>query len=92
MPDTKPDYLAMIDKKTCPTSELHDGEVEYGTPAGMTFSEWARMKAQTHRPVKCQGCGLFKIWEPIPAEWAALRAAEAESGDPAAPWNTAGYS
>jgi hypothetical protein len=71
MPDTKPDYLVMIDKRTCPEAAGHDLEVEYGIPAGMTFSQWAREKARTYRPVKCQGCGLFKVWEPRPAEWAA---------------------
>lgn len=92
MPDTKPDYLVMIDKRTCPRAADHDPEVEYGIPERLTFSEWARAKAQTHRPVKCQGCGLFRIWEPIPAEWVEMRAAMAEEADPAAPRNTAGYS
>jgi hypothetical protein len=69
MPDTKPDYHVMIDKRVCKAADTHDPEVEYGIPAGMTFSEWARQKSETHRPVRCQGCGLFKIWEPRPAEW-----------------------
>lgn len=64
MPDTKADYLVMIDKRTCPTAELHDPEVEYGIPPHLTFSEWARSKAREYRPAKCQGCGLWKIWEP----------------------------
>ena len=92
MPDTKPDYLVMIDKRQCPKADDHDPEVEYGIPAHLTFSEWARMKAQTERPVKCQGCGLFKIWEPIPPEWAMARASMEEADDPTGPWNTQGHS
>jgi hypothetical protein len=84
--DTKADYLVMINKKRCPTDELHDPDVEFGTP-GLTFSEWAHMKARTHRPVKCQGCGLFKIWEPRPFEWGDVDALTAEDLHPNAPWN-----
>lgn len=70
MPDTKPDYMVMLDKKTCPAAHLHDPEVEYGIEADdpakapTTFSAWAKEKSKTHRQRKCPGCGLWKIWEP----------------------------
>ena len=63
MADTKPDYMVMLDKKVCPMAHLHDPEVELGVPYA-SFSEWAREKVKTHRQRKCQGCGLWKIWEP----------------------------
>lgn len=64
--DTKPDYLVLIDRKTCPQAELHDPEVEAGIPPDFTsFSQWAVAKAETHRPAKCPGCGLYKIWVPL---------------------------
>ncbi len=56
--------MVLIDKKVCPTAELHDPEVEFGIPADVMFNDWARQKATTHRLMKCQGCGLWKIWEP----------------------------
>lgn len=71
MPDTKIDWLVMTGKRDCPAAELHDPAVEYGIPDHLTFSEWARQMSRTHRAVKCQSCGLYKVWEPRPAEWGA---------------------
>ena len=69
MADTKADYYVMMGVKACPRAEDHDPEVEWGIDADLTFSQWAREKSKTHRPVKCDGCGLFKCWEPRPASW-----------------------
>lgn len=65
----KIDYLVMIDKATCANAAEHDPEVEYGRATGTTFSEWAREKGKTHRPVRCSTCGLYRIWTPLPPEW-----------------------
>jgi len=62
MADTKPNYMVLIGKEVCPTAELHDPEVELGI-SEVSFSEWARQKARAHRVKKCQGCGLWKVWE-----------------------------
>lgn len=28
----------------------------------IAWHEWAEKKSKTHKQVKCEGCGLFKIW------------------------------
>lgn len=38
-------------------------------PVGyLAWHEWAERKARTHRQERCPGCGLWKIWRPIPRE------------------------
>lgn len=31
----------------------------------LAWHEWAEKKSKTHRQIKCEGCGLYKIWVPI---------------------------
>lgn len=36
-----------------------------GEPAGyVAWFEWAAEKGKTHKQVRCEGCGLFKVWIP----------------------------
>lgn len=61
----KPDYAVMVGLKQCPRVELHSVD----PPTSLSWLDRTRRKMDTHRPVKCPGCGLFKIWEPRPSEW-----------------------
>lgn len=44
----------------CPNASEHtDCPTTY-----LGWHEWAEEKSKTHRPVRCSGCGLFKVWVP----------------------------
>lgn len=65
MADTKPDFAVMAGLKKCPNEDAHDPS----PPSAMDWLTHTREKMLTHRPVRCPGCNLFKIWEPRPSEW-----------------------
>jgi len=35
----------------------------------LAWHEWADKKSVRHYQVRCDGCGLFKIWRRKPADW-----------------------
>lgn len=56
------DRLVPDTASDCPNRAAHEP-----CPAGyMEFTGWALEKARTHEQEKCQGCGLLKIWRPVP--------------------------
>jgi hypothetical protein len=49
----------MTDKR-CPNQDQHTPH-----PTGqLAHAEWAERKLETHKQVKCPGCGLYAIWIP----------------------------
>lgn len=50
-------------REVCPNIEDHTS-----CPSGfLDWHKWATKLKKTHRQRKCQGCGLYLIWEPKPS-------------------------
>jgi hypothetical protein len=48
------------DCRPCPRETEHTP-----SPSGyLAWHEWAEDMSKTHDQVKCQGCGLYSIWQP----------------------------
>jgi hypothetical protein len=46
-----PDCPKALEHTPCPTGYVG-------------WHEWAAEKAKTHRQRRCEGCGLYNVWEP----------------------------
>lgn len=58
---TQEHFELMDGTMPCPNAAAHTH-----TPVapGLEFREWSIRMAETHRQIRCWGCGLWKLWIP----------------------------
>lgn len=53
-------FRLVADISNCPNNANHEP-----SPSGyVDCIDWAKHMGKTHRQTRCEGCGLYAIWEP----------------------------